>query len=447
MQNTQNPIVVLGRIKENIEKSLISSETKVLLAISGGVDSVVLCDALLKLGIPFDLAHCNFSLRGEASDLDQKKVEEIASKFEVYLHVIRFDTAKVAQEKGMSIQLIARELRYDWFRRLKATFSYEAILTGHHLNDRVETALINFTRGTGISGLRSIQLKNMDIIRPLSTITKEAVYAYAKINQLSWREDKSNTNTKYARNLIRNEVVPLLAKLNPSFIEGSVNTFSRLLDTELIYKEALQEKISIVKSNDSIDIVLLRSMVGARQVLYEILSQYKFSYSQAMQVFDALNTISGKVFMSESHRLILDRDMMYIEEVQTIILDKHTFDWKATKNVCGNNVDYTFSQIVTPQSLHTTDDFVNISLDRLSDQLVIRKWQIGDKIRPFGMKGKQKKVSDILIDKKVPVNKKENVMVLESKGEIVWLIGYCFSNTFAVKEFETKVCQVKRINK
>ncbi len=300
------------------DKHLLQKNDRILLAISGGIDSVVLCHVLHQAGFEVGLAHCNFSLRGKSSDGDEIFVKELGKKYGMSVHTIRFNTQEYATEHKQSIQMAARELRYDWLEKIRSEQDYKFIATAHHQNDLAETMLYNLTKGTGIAGLHGILPKHGKIIRPILFATKSDITAYCKEYSLSYRPDASNASTKYARNKIRHLVIPTLQKLNPKIIQTFYENAQRFIEVEQIYQEGIEayrKKLLEHKKHDTfISIAKLQKIPSIRTVLYELLKVYGFNAAQTEQIIAAFEAEAGKVFYSDTHQIIKDRKHFILSE-------------------------------------------------------------------------------------------------------------------------------------
>jgi len=435
--------VVLIRVKENIEKFSLQPQDKVLLAISGGVDSMVLVDVFRRLNLNIGIAHCNFSLRGEESDKDEELVIAYAKRHNTPIHHIRFDTKKEANRLKLSTQLTARKLRYNWFSEIKEKHNYTYLATAHHLDDQLETFIFNLSRGTGISGLRAMLPLNNGLIRPLLNVSKDEVYAYAKKESINWREDKSNTKDKYSRNYIRHQITPKLKELNPNLLNTFNTTISRLLATENIYKKAIQKDISKLFDGNQISILELGKHIEPLQLLYEILKLYHFSYADCQAIYSKLSEPKGQLFYSKSHQVNIDRTHLY--------LSKKTIkqDWEIPLNLSEEKTNLPNGKMIhvtkidRPNSFKTEKNTLYLSLENTN--INVRIWKEGDKIKPFGMHGQQKKVSDILIDAKVPQTYKKDVLVLLSNCEIIWVVGHCSSESVRITDRKISVNCIKLV--
>ena len=472
---------LLNHIKK---EKLFSSTEKVLLTVSGGIDSVLMCELFHKAGLKFGIAHCNFQLRAEESDDDETFVNTLAEKYNVPFHFIKFNTSVYAKKNKLSIQVAARDLRYQWFEDIRKEYKYNYIATAHHQDDSIETFFINLIRGTGISGLHGILPKHGSIIRPMLFTTKNEIESYVKKHKLKYREDSSNASDKYVRNKIRHQVTPVLKELNPGFENTFNKTINHLREVELIYKNDIETKRSKIvkqeKSNILISIKGLKKLQPITTYLFEFLKPYNYNESIVEEIVLALDGESGKQFFSNSYRLIKDREFLIIEqrkESQEIRSKKQELRRKSQESGIKNqelrnkkpdpgldtkdseigvlinqkaidldNLKLSFKSedISLGTEIQKSSSIAYLDLEKLEFPLKIRKWQKGDVFYPFGMKGK-KKLSDFFIDKKLPLNQKENTWLLTSKGKIAWVIGQRIDNRFKITEKTRKIYIVKLI--
>ncbi|HHS95549.1 MAG TPA: tRNA lysidine(34) synthetase TilS, partial [Phaeodactylibacter sp.] len=363
-----------------------------VLAVSGGVDSVVLCHLFHLCGYSFGIAHCNYMLRGEASFEDQDFVQQLAKKYGVPFHLKGFVVKKIAEERKMSIQLAARKLRKKWFIYLQNNYGYDRIVTAHHLNDRIETFLYNFTKGTGIRGLRSIEAKNGDTIRPLLFATKADIIVFAKKHNLSFREDASNAETKYMRNKIRHNVVPALKEINPQLEKTALNTFQHLEDTERIFLWAIQQlrdkALRTDGENDIIDLAFVQNSIAPTTLLHELISPYGFTTDQVHNILKKNTQSSGRQFLSTEYRLLQNRDTLIISKIDDNPKDEtYTIEEGDREVTLGNYILHCFTTRNFPKTFSNDNRTVWLDESKLKFPLSIRHWQPGDYFYPLGMKG------------------------------------------------------------
>ncbi|WP_425392458.1 tRNA lysidine(34) synthetase TilS [Ekhidna sp.] len=416
-----------------LSKQLVKKGEKLLLAVSGGVDSMVLADLFVKDGFEVALAHCNFGLRGEESDGDEAFVMEWADKRGINCFVKSFDL------EG-SIQLEARNARYQWFNELLIEHGLDKIATAHHLNDSLETVLINLSRGTGLKGLTGVPLINEKIIRPLSFASKNDIYKYAMDVGLEWREDSSNKKDDYDRNQIRHHVVPELEKVNPSLLKSFISTQERLSHANKIITnrvaEIKQRFIQDDRGGVRIDLTWI-SDPSDELILAEILAEFGLNYQTAKEVFEARGK-SGKSFSSGEWFLTMDRSELFIDKGQN---DTVELEISGLGSFDFGNASIELQLVKKDDVVFESENVAYLDYDKLRFPLSLRNWNEGDRFQPLGMNGK-KKVSDFLIDIKIPLAKKHEVFVMESKGEICWVVGYRISDSFKVTNDSTSILKV-----
>lgn len=414
------------------EECKIEPNAKVILAISGGLDSCVLLDLFLKSGINFALAHCNFKLRGDESDENERFVSQLALKNNLPFFTKQFETQTLVANSSESTQMLARKLRYDWFQLLLIENNFDFVATAHHKNDVIETSILNFTRGTGISGFHGIKANQNKIIRPLLYATREEIKNYASENNIEYQEDSSNSSTKYYRNLVRHEVIPQLKKINPNIENTIEQTIEKVNVVEKIYADFIadfKQKYVINNKNENIEIEILASKKHDAFILYSIIEVYGFNYQQTKQILTFDKT--GNVFYSSDYKLVIDRKK-YIISKKTILNFETIFIQDFNTNLVLLNGILTFQRIsksvFNPERNHNC---IYLDEKKIKFPLELRKWKNGDTIQPFGMKGR-KNVSDILVDAKVPLSEKDTILVLVNDLEIIWILGYAFSEKFKI---------------
>ncbi len=415
--------------------------SKFIVAVSGGVDSVVLVHLCKMAKLQFSMAHCNFNLRGEESNKDESFVIDLADVLDAEVFTESFDTATYAEEAGISIQMAARDLRYSWFDELSAALNFDYVLTAHHANDNLETFLINLIRGTGIEGLIGIPEEKERIIRPLLKFSRKEIEKYATTHHISWREDSSNISNKYMRNKIRHEIVPVLEDLNPQLLQNFEKTQFYLKESSLLVDDYLSLLYrDIVQTNDfgyELNIAFLEKTVHPKAVLYQLLKS--FGFTEWDDVYHLLKAQSGKKVFSKTHRLIKDREKLLLTEIPE---DKSDVSYKISEN---ENVvmlpigTFTFNEVdeITP----TAPNRIFVAKESLIFPLTLRKWQKGDFFYPFGMKGK-KKLSDFFKDRKFSLPEKENCWLLCSANKIVWVINQRADERFSVKSPSQKIIKI-----
>jgi tRNA(Ile)-lysidine synthase len=436
------------------ENQLFTPTDSLLVAVSGGVDSVVLAHLLHSTGYRFSVVHCNFGLRGEESEADEIFVQQLANQYGVALFHKYFNAKYTAETEQISLQMAARNLRYHWFEALLKQYNYQYILTAHHQNDTLETVLYNLVKGTGIAGLHGIKPQQGKLIRPLLFASKQQIVDYAKAHQLVWREDSSNQTSKYSRNLIRNEVVPLLKKINPNIEQTMQQSVERISAVERIFEAVIEELskkvVQLPQKNHEpvlIDISLLKIEHELVVKLYELLKPYHFNYTQTQQIIDSLYKTAGRTFETATHCLVKDRNYLVITAKTE--KDSHVLQLSSETKYAVNSY---FELHINQQSKtgnYVIDRHASVAcLDKskLKFPLSVRQWQEGDKFQPLGMTG-MKKISDFLNDKKFPLNLKAMVWVLCSANQIVWVIGHRIDERYKVTANTKEVYQIALVSK
>lgn len=424
------------------QQDLFTPEHKILLAVSGGRDSVLLAELFKASGFNFGIAHCNFGLRDAESQRDEHFVRLLASAMEVPLHVTGFDTRKYAAEQQVSTQMAARTLRYDWFAEILQTGGYDYIAVAHHLDDAVETVLLNLVRGTGIAGLHGIPPKRGKIIRPLLFLTRAGIDALIESEGLDYVEDSSNLSTDYARNKIRLEVMPRLREINPSLEHTFDRNIRRFSETELVLQQAvLAAGEGLFEQRNGgiwLPAAKVRALHPGRLLLAGLLKPYGFTEAVAEEILQALDKQSGTSFYSRSCRLTINRDYLVISPADPDELPVNTLIHPGDRSVSLHDRTLTIT-FTDPLHFRGNPDRAFTDADKLVFPLVIRSWQQGDRFMPLGM-DRFKKLSDLFIDQKVPVPEKANIPVLvNGNGEVVWVAGLRQDNRYKVTASTKKV--------
>ena len=412
--------------------------SKILAAISGGIDSMVMLHLLHDAGVNLVAAHCNFGLRGDESNLDEEFVKTEVGNLAIQCRTKRFDTSAYAAQNSLSTQIAARELRYRWFHELAVDESIDGIAIAHHRDDRIETLFINLARGTSIRGLTGIRPTNGKIIRPLLFASRNEIETYAKTNGIAFREDSSNTTDKYVRNYIRHHVIPGLEFYFPGMCQAIERNMEHFSEVELFYNEAIgRYKNQIVTTKDDllyIDLQGLFKSPSPPALLYEILKPYGFSNTIAYEILHGRRTenhLSGRQFFSDTHRLVYDRQSLILQKLETeppheYLIDEHTSSMEVPIWLKIEKFDkYTeYAPDVNP-------NIACLDADKLQYPLLLRKWKYGDTFRPLGMKN-MKKLSDFFIDIKLSLIEKERRWVLVSGGQIAWIVGLRIDDRFKI---------------
>lgn len=438
---------MVEKIRRYIESNqLFKPEDRLLVAVSGGIDSVVLLHILHVMGYNIAVAHMNFGLRGEESNGDEAFVINFCEKLEIQYHVKKVDTVKYMEEHKCSVQVAARELRYAWFEELKLAFDYKYLLTAHHADDSVETIMMNIIRGTGISGLHGI--RNTDVAkRPLLCVNRQELHEYAIQNDIKWREDSSNAKDIYLRNKLRNSILPSIDKLNEVWRTNLLNLSDDIFESEQILKEHYSLEIKNYYNGNTIFLDELLKSKNSKWLLRNLLIELGFSHSNITDILKNLNIQKGKFYESD---LVILRS------------NGSTFDviWKETELIASSsyiiNMDHTemnvsdmelnFSVISASELKDMKDrDSMFLDFNKLKFPLEIRNWRIGDWFVPLGMKGK-KKLSDFFVDEKFTIQQKENTFVMVSGDDIVCILGHRIDDRYKLTNATTSIYKINLIN-
>ncbi|WP_276391934.1 tRNA lysidine(34) synthetase TilS [Eudoraea chungangensis] len=407
---------------------------KFLVACSGGLDSVVLVNLLAKLKLDFIIAHCNFQLRGEESDLDEAFVQELGKTSKRKVLVKKFDTEAYASEQKLSIQLAARELRYHWFCILLKEYQLAKIVTAHHKDDNLETFLINLSRGSGLEGLKGIPEKNNLVARPLLVFSREDILSFAEKENVKWREDESNQEVKYLRNKVRHEMVSVIKSIHPSFLQNFETSRSHLEESSALlkdYQKFLTKKLLDKQQNRiKISIKKLKKYKPIKAYLYLLLKDYGFTQWEA--IVDLIDAISGKAVYSKTYRLSKDRKALFLEPIPS--MENNEWCIPLSEKEISLPVPLTIQLVDRIESVDK--NILYADKETLEEKVVVRKYRKGDYFYPFGMRGK-KKISKFFKDQKYSLHEKENQWLLTSGNEIIWVVGKRADDRFKVTP-ETK---------
>lgn len=423
------------------QEHLFSKNDLLLLAVSGGADSVALSELCHRAGFSFVIVHCNFQLRGEESERDEAFVKDLAAHYGVDLFVKKFDTARYAGEKKISIQVAARELRYGWFYELleeKKVADKDRgiyIVTAHHANDNIETLLMNFFKGTGIKGLQGIQPRYGSLVRPLLFARKETLLQFLKEAQIDFVEDSSNLSVKYTRNYFRNEIIPLIRKTFPQVEENLMHNISRFHDIEILYRQSiwLHKKKLLVYKGEELHIPVLKLMKSepAETIFYEIIKDYGFTPHQLQEAVALWKSDSGKYISSSTHRIIRNRSWLLITPLHTLHAAHILIEERET------SVPFELGELKLKHEkpaagkIDTSLHIAMLDAKHITFPLLLRKWKQGDYFYPLGAPGK-KKLSKFFIDQKMSLTEKEKTWVLESNKRIIWVIGKRIDDRFKI---------------
>jgi len=429
-------------------EKLFHSSQRILLAVSGGADSMLMLHLFTNAGFSVAVAHCNFGLRGSESDGDEQFVSEYCDKHNLAFYVKHFNTQDYALEKGISIEMAARDLRYAWFNGLLSKHGLDLLATAHHQDDLIETFLINLSRGSGIKGLSGIQPKSGKIIRPMLFTNRTEILDYCQRLKIDFRTDSSNVETVYKRNLIRQQILPLLEQVNPAFRRNALKTIGNLHETGQLFQQRMSEIKTWAYSEDDqgamIHIDKLLTLNPLRTILFELIREFGFQAEQVDDIIDSLTKESGRKFFSDEYRLIKDREYLlispfvskqdqvfYIEE--DCLKIKHPVHFSFEK--LERTADFRFS---------THPDVADLDLDQLVFPLILRHWQEGEYFQPLGMTG-MKKLSDFFVDEKYSIPDKEDAWILASGNQVVWIVGKRLDDRFKITAKTKKILRIRVI--
>ena len=431
------------------EKQLFTLHDKVLVALSGGADSVALLRVLLVLGYHCEAAHCNFHLRGEESDRDERFVNELCKGLGVTLHVTHFDTVAYASRHHVSIEMAAREMRYDWFEQLRKERGMAVIAVAHHRDDSVETLLLNLIRGTGIAGLTSMKPRNGFVVRPLLTVSRKDIESYLSEHGVSYVVDCTNLESVYIRNKIRLQVLPLLRSINPSVDHSIYSSILNLREVELVYKAAIHEQEQNVLEYKGeyiyIPVEKLKQLPSPKAFLFEFLTPYGFVSEQITEIISSCGGISGKVFLSRNYRIVKDREYLILEppereEAGTVVEKIESLEECGT--LLHGNLSYRCLDNDETYCFSRDKSYACFDLDKLVFPLIIRRWETGDRFPPFGMKG-SRKLSDYFRDRKYSLIDKANALLLCSGNTIIWILGERAADGYRVTADTKRIIEFK----
>lgn len=433
---------MLSKLQNHLVRNLpFLKDKKLLLAVSGGIDSMVLVHLLQELGYDITIAHCNFNLRGEESDGDEQFIRN-SQQHNIKIFVTRFNTKAFADDAKLSIQIAARQLRYSWFIELLQQNDLDYLLTAHHLDDSIETFLINFTRGTGLEGLTGIPQINDKIVRPLLPFTRNDIEAYAKENNIEWREDSSNASDKYLRNKLRHDVVPLLKELNPSFAISFTQTLFNLQQAQSLVQDATviiyRQVVTDTDNQKHIHILQLKRLPNYTAYLYQWL--VPFGFTAWDDIYNLPDAQTGKFVLSAGYRLLKDRDVLILEPLP--VNDGTVYEIAEGQHKINLPVKLSLNT-VSSFTENATKNVIFVDNKVIKFPLFVRKWQDGDYFYPLGMNGQKKKVSKYFKDEKMSLSEKENTWLLCSENQLIWVIGKRADNRFKVTEKTTQILKIE----
>ena len=440
---------LLSTFQNTLKKLQVSQKDRLLLAVSGGLDSVVLTTLSSMAGLDFGMAHANFQLRGEESTRDEEFVRNLAIQYGKPFVSKKFDTAHFAEKEKVSVQVAARNLRYAWFKTMLGNKpgDYQYLVTAHHLDDNIETLLMHFFRGTGIIGLTGIPEKNEYLIRPLLSVSKNSIHVFAVSENLKWVEDSSNSKDDYTRNFFRNQLIPSAATVFPDLKHNLEDNLQRFSEAATLYQQAIrQHKKKLLKANGAefhIPILLLKKSIPLRTILYEILKDFHFTPAQTDDVIRLMDGSNGKYISSTTSRVIKNRSWLIIAPlehaaVSHIIIDENQEDIDfpdgklRIKKIARTDFDSRIGDLNT----------AFLDEDKIRFPLILRKWKAGDYFYPLGMK-KKKKLARFFIDQKLSKTAKEKIWVLVMDSQIIWAVGQRIDNRFCIQPSTSRILRIK----
>jgi tRNA(Ile)-lysidine synthase len=421
----------------------IPPNTTLLLAVSGGIDSVVLVDLCDKTGIDFAIAHCNFQLRGAESTRDELFVQQLSEKYGKAIFIQRFETVVFADANQISIQVAARQLRYKWFDELVQSHpNLTAICTAHHADDNIETVMMNIFRGTGMAGLHGILPKHGKIIRPLLFAKRREIEQYALAHQLSWVEDSSNDLDKYTRNFFRHQIIPLVQQVYPQATNNLLDNIVRWTEMEVVYNEAIgriKKKLIAQKENEiHIPVLQWKKTEPLQTITYELIKDFGFTTNQTVEVIKLLDAATGSFIASSTHRIIKNRNWIIIAPIEQLLAQSIIIEAGVDTISFGGSVMRIVHKENIATNLSASNAVAMIDAGQLQFPLLLRKWKQGDYFYPLGMQ-KKKKLSKFFIDQKKSKTDKENVWVLASNQKIVWVVGHRIDDRFKITATTKKI--------
>jgi tRNA(Ile)-lysidine synthase len=438
---------MIDRVQKFIQsEKLLPHNAKVIVGLSGCMDSMVLLDLLVLLEYRCIAAHCNFHLRGAESDRDADFVRKWCKNTDIPFTSIDFDTTGYAEDRKISIEMAARELRYEWFEILRKQYEADAIAVAHHRDDSVETVLLNLIRGTGIKGLSGISPRNGYVVRPLLTVSRSEIEDYIIERELPYVTDSTNDQDIYLRNYLRLNVIPKLEVVNPSVKESIIRTSKNISEAEKIYSESIREYIDVVFINDKINIPMLKKTASPQSVLFELLSPLGFTSSTIEDIFQSMDSTPGKVFLSDRYRVIKDRSDFILEKITSdIISDEHYLIEEESKEITFP-VRFNLRKEKTPVKIEKKKNILYADADKLKFPLIMRRWKAGDWFIPFGMNGK-KKLSDYFTDRKFSLKDKKEAWVILSGENIVWIVNERSDNRYKITDESKNIFIIEYVDK
>ena len=454
-------MTMLEQFKAYINRcNLIAEGDKLILALSGGIDSMVLADLLLKAKVEFVAAHCNFHLRGEESDGDDWFVRKFAEKRGIQCYVKHFETEKYAEKYGISIEMAARDLRYSWFEQLRQQLGYDKIAVAHHADDQAETFFINLLRGAGLRGLKGMQPQNGVIIRPLLWASREQIRQYAVENHIVWREDRTNVESVYLRNRIRNQLLPVFDEIQPEARQGLYKSLEHLASENELYRELLKEKLEqIVEREGDMQRLPFSALqfdsagpstgsgtfAFSFQLLFEWLRQYDFNTDQCQFIYEAIGTGIGNQYCSSTHKVVIGRNDLQLFELKENANEEIQIEAGEEEILSPVHLHFSKLEKTTDYALDKSSEVAQLDYDKIQFPLTLRHWRHGDRFHPLGMRG-SKLLSDFFVDQKFTEWQKQNVWLLVSdNNDILWVVGYRIDDRYKVTVETNSVfhCEMK----
>lgn len=415
---------------------------KLFLAVSGGLDSMVLLHLLKQLPYEIAVLHCNFQLRGLESFGDQNFIQEYCDTNKIPVFITQFDTEAFAKDYKLSTQVAARELRYSWFYELLETENFDYILTAHHADDNLETFIINLARGTGLDGLTGIPEENDKIIRPLLPFSREEILKYAQENNIQWREDSSNASNKYLRNKIRHDLVPILKEINPNFLNAFQKTQSYLQEAQVMVEDAsimiYQQVAKEMEDDIHFDLVQLKKLPNYKSYLYQWLNE--FGFVAWNDIYDLVDGQSGKQVFAAEFRLLKNRNALILSP---ILEEDENEEYIINETDTDVNFPLKLRLCQVDDITIDSNKAIFVAVEKIRFPLILRKWNEGDLFYPFGMQGKSKKVSKLFKDEKLSLLEKEKTWILCSDNQIVWVVGIRQDERFKIENATTKILKIE----
>jgi tRNA(Ile)-lysidine synthase len=442
---------LLDEFQESIKMLGLTKKDRLLIAVSGGLDSVVLTYCAAMSGLDFAIAHANFMLRGPESERDENFVISLAAQFNKPVFTHKFDTVTYAEKEKLSIQVAARNLRYNWFNTLlgKVAGSFRGVLTAHHLDDNTETMLMHFFRGTGIAGLAGMPVRNEGIFRPFLSFPKSRLLEFAVSQKLEWVEDSSNETDDYTRNFLRNKLIPAISAVFPEVRENLGKNLRRFDEANMLYQQAItrhkKKLLKTVGKETHIPILLLKKSAPLQTIVYEIIRDYHFSASQTAEIIRLMESSNGKYVSSPTHQIIKNRRWLIIAPLADLSISHFIIDRTDSPFLYPEGrLQFNQRGFMEPESVSDSANKASLDAEKIQFPLILRKWKTGDYFYPLGMK-KKKKLARFFIDQKLSKSAKENVWVLLMDSQVVWVVGHRIDDRFSIRESTKNILVISKI--